>query len=71
MGMTISKSFEQNVPTGPFQFSKIGITIHSDKQINSPGELQEHSSKLNKLAKMLIQKELEEIKIEHSNKLEA
>ena len=68
--MKISKHFEQNVNLGNFQSAKVGLTIHSDKDLKVE-EIEEYSNKLNELAKRIVRKELQKIKeekeAEHDN----
>ena len=60
--MHISKHYEENAQIGNFLFTKIGLTIHSDKELKSVEEIEKHSSALNHLAKKIVKQELEEAK---------
>lgn len=65
--MRISKSYEEtarivNETTGEYIISKIGLTIHSDKELKNTEEIKEHSNKLGALAKHLVREELSKIK---------
>ena len=62
--MKISKHYEENAIIGSYQSAKIGITIHSDKDLKSVEEIEEYSGKLNELAKRIVRKELGKIKEE-------
>ena len=62
--MKISKHYEENANLGNYQSAKIGITIHSDKDLKSIEEIEEYSDKLNTLAKRIVRKELTKIKEE-------
>jgi hypothetical protein len=62
--MKISKTYEANIMVGNFQSIKVGITIHSDKEITGP-ELPEYSAKLGGVCKKLVSEELAKIKQEH------
>jgi uncharacterized Zn finger protein len=62
MGLTIKKSYEENVQLKPFHFVKVGIEISSDKVLTTPGEVEITSIALNKMARNLVRKDLATIK---------
>ena len=67
--MHISKHYEETARIetsidGNYIISKIGLTIHSDKELTSAEEVKEYSGKLGALAKHIIKEELEKLKTE-------
>ena len=69
--MKISKHYEENVivyhtenKRGDYTAVKLGITIHSDKDLKSAEELEVYSGKLNQLARQTIGKELKQVEIQ-------
>lgn len=62
--MQITKSYEENKNLGNYESVKIGLTIHTDKEVKSPEELEQLSGKLLTLAKQIVRKELEGIVLE-------
>jgi len=62
--MHISKHYEQNIIVGSFESIKVGLTIHSDKEIKTVEELTDQSTKLGLMAKQLVQEELARLKAE-------
>lgn len=67
--MKISKSYEETARietsiNGEYIISKIGLIIHSDKELKSIDEIKEYSNKLNELAKHIVKEELEKLKTE-------
>ena len=64
MSIKISKSYEENVIVGNYVSVKIGLTIHSDKELKSVEEVKEQSKELGLMAKSYVQDELKKIKEE-------
>ena len=67
MPLTIKKFYEENVQLAPFHFAKVGLEIASDKQLNSPAEVEDLSIKLSTMAKGLVRKELALLKSQHES----
>ena len=64
MGLTIKKSYEENIQVKQFHFIKICAEIASDRVLNSVAEVEDMSTKLNQMAKTLVRKELAKAKEE-------
>jgi len=66
MTIKISKHYEENVKVSDdpkdFRFAKVGITLHSDKELKTRDEIKEHSTQLHELAKRIVSEELENSK---------
>jgi len=62
--MIIEKHYEENIIVGNYQSVKVGITLKSDKVLNSLEEIASHSKNLNILAKDIVRRELKQIKEE-------
>jgi hypothetical protein len=50
--------------TGNYNNVKVDITISSSVECNTPDDIKDTSSKLFKMAKMLVEKDIAELKIE-------
>jgi hypothetical protein len=73
--MKISKTYEENFLVGSLDSKfrplvKVGLTLHSEKDLKSTEEIKEYSSKLGELVKILVQAEIKKIKEEKSNQEE-
>jgi len=68
--MKIEKSYSRNINLGNYETLRLGLTIKSDKDIVDIDELRKHSAKLTKLAKQLVNEELEKIKEERNGRQE-
>ena len=64
MGLTIKKSYEENIQVKPFHFIKISLEISSDRVLSSVAEVEDMSTKLNQIAKTAVRKELTKAKEE-------
>ncbi len=67
--MKISKTYEENFlvgdPDSKFRpLVKVGLTLHSEKELKNTEEIKEYSNKLGCLVKFLVQEEIKKIKEE-------
>jgi hypothetical protein len=62
--ITIQKTYGENINYDKYNFVKIELTLKSDKILNTPEEVEEHSNKLLILAKKLVKKEIKQTKEE-------
>jgi hypothetical protein len=62
--MKISKHYEENILVGPYQSIKVGLTIHSDKELGNFEEIKKYNQILLELVKKLVKQDLDSIREE-------
>ena len=64
MSIKITRTFEVLTNLSNFENAKIGITVSSSTECETPEQVKETSTKLLKFAKVLVNRDVEELKIE-------
>ena len=64
MAIKITKTYGELLATGNFCNCRVEVTLSSSTECTTPEEVHATSDKLIKMAKILVRKDIEELKIE-------